>query len=195
MLNLIIFAASRVGSQLTSHLSLVRLPLLLRELLAGCSVPFFWLVCTWAGIMVVITTSLHKAIPRVGANACAALKHSRSWSDSNSFVLSLLWSVQQTSSVHPFYFIRSFFAIGCPTNFAARILKILACSWNLACAFKGCFIWYRRTHLMALGFQWTKYCSWDVGICQSPWALAFFWNLLLVPSSSSDACSAYKKET
>jgi hypothetical protein len=32
-----------------------------------------------------------------------------------------------------------------------------------------------RAHFsMALGFQWTKYCCWDVGICQSPWTLAIF---------------------
>jgi hypothetical protein len=58
--------------------------------------------------MVVITTKLHKAIPMVGANACATLKH--------------------TLLVVGFYFIRSFLAMWCPTNFAARILKILAYS-------------------------------------------------------------------
>ena len=42
------------------------------------------------------------------------------------------------------------------------------------------FILYWRAHFsMALGFQWTKYCSWDAGICQSPWTLAFFWADLL----------------
>jgi hypothetical protein len=65
--------------------------------------------------MVVVTTKLHKAIPMVGANACATLKH--------------------TLLVVGLYFIRFFLAIKCPTNFAARILKILACSWNLACIF------------------------------------------------------------
>ena len=62
---------------------------------------------------------LHKAIPIIGANACAALKH--------------------TLLVVGLYFIRSFLAMGCPTNFAARILKILACSYNLACTIEGCF--------------------------------------------------------
>jgi hypothetical protein len=72
----------------------------------------------------------------VGANACAALKHT-------------LLVVQQIK--------------------AARILKILACSWNLACTFRGCFYMVLEVpFLMELGFQWTKYCSWDVGICQSP---------------------------
>jgi len=196
------------GSQSTSHVSLsVRLPsflLLLGEVLVGWAVPFLWLV-----YMVVITTKLHKAIPMVGANACAALKH--------------------TLLMVGFYFIRSFLATGCPSDFAAGILKILACIWNLACTFKGCFYMVWKGHfLMALGIQWTKYCSWDVTICQSPWTLTFFgerttldapdlfdkffansflyfqstsvgmWlraghKLWSVASSSSDACSTYKK--
>ena len=35
-----------------------------------------------------------------------------------------------------FYFIRFFLVMRCPTNFAARISKILACNWNLACTLK-----------------------------------------------------------
>jgi hypothetical protein len=69
--------------------------------------------------MVVTTIKLHKAIPTVIANAYASLK------------LTLL--------VVAFYFIRSFLAMGCPTNFAAGILKLLACIWNLACTSKGRF--------------------------------------------------------
>ena len=61
----------------------------------------------------------------------------------------------------------------CPTKTCSKDLQ--ACSWNLACTFRGCFEWLWRAHFsMALGFQWTKYCSWDVGICQSPWALPSF---------------------
>jgi len=78
-LDLIKFAASHVGgSQLTSHIllsvHLSKFPLHLR-VLAGWTVSFFWLVCSWAGILAVIATKLHEAIPMVGANACAALKH------------------------------------------------------------------------------------------------------------------------
>jgi hypothetical protein len=108
--------------------SMPNFPLLLmiREVLAGWTVPSFGLVCTWAGIMIVVTTKLHKVIPLVRADACAALKH--------------------TLLVIRFYFIRSFLSMGCPTDFAARILKILACSWNLACTFKGCFHMLWRAH-------------------------------------------------
>jgi len=65
------------------------------------------------------TIKLHKAIPMVVADACATLIH--------------------TLFVIIFCFIRSFFAMGCPTGFAAEILKIVACSCNLACKFKGRF--------------------------------------------------------
>jgi hypothetical protein len=65
--------------------------------------------------MAVVTTKLHKAIPMIGVNACAALKH--------------------TLLVVGFYFIRSFLALWFQRDIAARILKILACRWNLACTF------------------------------------------------------------
>ena len=106
---MIILAASHVGSQLTSHISLS---------VSLCEFPvapqrgpgrldsamILLIVCARTGIMVVVTTKLHKAIPMVGANACAALKH--------------------TLLVVGFYFIRSLLAMWCPTNFAARTLKI-----------------------------------------------------------------------
>jgi hypothetical protein len=78
-----------------------------------------------AGILVMLTTKLHKAIPIIGANACAAWKH--------------------TLLVVEFYFICSFLAMGCPTNFAARILKIPAYNWSLACTCKA-FIWSWRAY-------------------------------------------------
>jgi hypothetical protein len=58
--------------------------------------------------MVVISIKLHNPNGIVGANACAALKH--------------------TLLVIGFYFIRVFLAMWCPTNFTASILKILACN-------------------------------------------------------------------
>jgi hypothetical protein len=54
--------------------------------------------------MVVVTTKFYKAIPMVGVNVCAALKH--------------------TLLMVGFYFIRSFLSMWCPTDFAARILQI-----------------------------------------------------------------------
>jgi hypothetical protein len=60
--------------------------------------------------MIVVTTKLHKVIPLVRADACAALKH--------------------TLLVIRFYFIRSFLSMGCPTDFTARILLA---------HFRGCF--------------------------------------------------------
>jgi hypothetical protein len=77
--------------------------------LASWTVPFFCLVCAWAA------SWLWDAIPMVGVNVCAALKH--------------------TLPVVGFYFIHSFLATGCLADSAARILEILACSWNLACTF------------------------------------------------------------
>ena len=52
--------------------------------------------------MIVVTTKLHKVIPLVRADACAALRH--------------------TLLVIRFYFIRSSLSMGCPTDFTARIL-------------------------------------------------------------------------
>jgi len=102
-------------------------------------------VCAWAGIMIVVTTKLHKDVLYWNIPCL--------WSDSTSSVLSLLWGVQQISQQG---FWRSLRAIGI-----------------LLARLKDDFIWYWRR---ALGFQWTKYCSWDAGICQLPWALAFFWS-------------------
>ena len=73
--------------------SMPSFPLLLREL-AGWKVPFFWLVYTWTGIMLVITTKLRKAIPMVDANASTALNYTLLVHGStSSSVLSLLWGV------------------------------------------------------------------------------------------------------
>jgi hypothetical protein len=125
-----------VGSQLTSHISLsVRLCRVSR-----CSWERFWQAGQYHFSYWFV---FGQAIPMVGTAACAALKH--------------------TLIVVGFYSIRSFLAIWCLTDFAARILKILACSWNLACTYKGCFVWYWRAHfssreqkrkVFSVGIRW-----------------------------------------
>jgi hypothetical protein len=59
-------------------------------------------VCTWAGIMVVVTTKSHKAFPMVGANAYTALKHTLLVVKFY-FLIRSLWlcGVQQISVQHP----------------------------------------------------------------------------------------------
>jgi hypothetical protein len=76
---------------------------------------------------------MHKAISMVGANACAALKY--------------------TLLVVGFYFICSFLAMWCPTNFAARILKILALS-----PIKKPFLFYSPSEVLCV-FASIGWCS------------------------------------
>ena len=86
-----------------------------------------------------------------------------------------------SNKLHSFYFIRStssvFPCCGVYNRLRTKDLedRSLRAGGNLLAHVKDAFIWYWRNHfLMALGFQWVKYCSWEVGICHSLWALAFF---------------------
>jgi len=72
-----------------------------------------------------------------------------SWSDYTSSVLSLLWGVQQILQQGSWRSLRA-------------VIILLA-------RLKDAFIWYWRARfLMAPGFQWTKYCSWDVLFANHP---------------------------